>query len=121
MILPGVKSDGTENDIVVSAVDYYSTFIHDMGTGWQPDLIKKNDYVKFRELAINYTFPKRISQQLKMQKLSVGFTARNLFYIYKTIKNIDSESLLGTGNDSWIENTNFPSLRSYGFKVNLSF
>ncbi|MFV0377532.1 MAG: TonB-dependent receptor plug domain-containing protein [Mangrovibacterium sp.] len=121
MILPGVKSDGTENDIIVSAVNYYSTFLHDLSTGWQPDQIKKNDYIKFREVAINYTFPKSIAQQLKMQKLSVGLTARNLFYIYKTIKNIDSESLLGTGNDSWIENTNFPSLRSYGFKVNLSF
>lgn len=121
IILPGVKQDGTPNDIIVSARDYYSTFIHDMGTGWQPDMIKKNDYIKFRELALTYTFPKKISEQLKMQKLSVAFTARNLFYLYKTIKNIDSESMLGTGNDSWIENTNFPSLRSYGFKVNLSF
>ena len=89
-----------------------------MGTGWQPDMIEKNNYVKFRE---TYTFPKHFTDQLKMQKLSVGITARNLFYIYKSVKNIDAESMLGTGNDSWIENTNFPSLRSYGFKVNLSF
>ncbi len=121
MILPGVKQDGTTNDIIVSARDYYSTYIHDMGTGWQPDMIKENNYIKFRELALNYTFPKRFSEQLKTQKISVGLTARNLFYIYKSIKNIDAESMLGTGNDSWIENTNFPSLRSYGFKVNLSF
>lgn len=121
MILPGVKQDGTPNDIMVSARDYYSTYIHDMGTGWQPDMISENNYVKFRELALTYTLPKKFSDELKMQKLSVGFTARNLFYIYKSIKNIDAESMLGTGNDSWIENTNFPSLRSYGFKVNLSF
>ncbi len=121
MILQGVKEDGTPNDIIVPARDYYSTFIHDMGTGWQPDMIKENNYVKFRELALTYTFPKSFSEQLKMQKFSVGLTARNLFYIYKSIKNIDAEAMLGTGNDSWIENTNFPSLRSYGFKVNFSF
>ncbi|MDR0575581.1 MAG: SusC/RagA family TonB-linked outer membrane protein [Tannerella sp.] len=121
LILPGVKADGTPNDIIISAYSYYSTFIHDMGTGWQPDMIKENSYVKFRELALTYTFPQRFSKQLKLQKLSVGLTARNLFYIYKNIKNIDSESMLGTGNDSWRENTNFPSLRSYGFKLNVSF
>lgn len=121
MILPGVKQDGTPNDIMVSARDYYSSYIHDMGTGWQPDMIHENNYVKFRELALTYTFPKKFSENLKTQKLSVGLTARNLFYIYKSIKNIDAESMLGTGNDSWIENTNFPTLRSYGFKVNVSF
>lgn len=121
MILPGVKQDGTPNDIMISARDYYSTYIHDMGTGWQPDMIAKNDYIKFRELALTYTLPKRISDQLKTEKVSIGLTARNLFYIYKSIKNIDAESMLGTGNDSWIENTNFPSLRSYGFRLNLSF
>ena len=72
-------------------------------------------------MALTYTFPKKFSENLKTQKLSVGLTARNLFYIYKSIKNIDAESMLGTGNDSWIENTNFPSLRSYGFRVNVSF
>ncbi|GHT58149.1 SusC/RagA family TonB-linked outer membrane protein [Bacteroidia bacterium] len=121
LILPGVKADGTPNDKIISAYTYYSTFIHDMGTGWQPDMIKENNYIKFRELALTYTFPQRFSKQLKLQKLAVGLTARNLFYFYKSIKNIDSESMLGTGNDSWRENTNFPSLRSYGFKLNVSF
>jgi iron complex outermembrane receptor protein len=121
LILPGVKEDGSPNDIIISAYDYYSTYIHDMSTGFQPDMIKENSYIKFRELALTYTFPKRYSDKLKMQKLSIAFTARNLFYIYKTIKNIDAESVLGTGNDSWIENSNYPSSRSYGFKVNISF
>lgn len=48
LILPGMKEDGTPNDKIISAYDYYSTFIHDMGTGWQPDMIQENSYVKFR-------------------------------------------------------------------------
>jgi iron complex outermembrane receptor protein len=119
LILPGVKADGTPNDIIISAYSYYATFIHDMGTGWQPDMIKENSYIKFRETALTYTFPERISRKLKLQKLQVGLTARNLFYLYKSIKNIDAEGLLST--DGWIENSNFPSLRSYGFKINVSF
>ena len=123
LILPGVKANGEKNDIVISAYDYYSSFIHDMGTGWQPDMIKENNYIKFREMALNYTFPKHFSEKLRVQKLSVGLTARNLLYLYKSIKNIDSESTLGngSGNDSWVENTNYPSSRTFGFKVNLSF
>jgi len=123
LILPGVKEDGTENDIIISAYQYYSSFIHDSGTGWQPDMIKENSYIKFREAALTYTFPKHFSEKLRIQKLSIALTARNLFYLYKTIKNIDSESVLGTGNgsDSWIENTNYPSSRMFGFKVNFSF
>ncbi|MDR3219309.1 MAG: SusC/RagA family TonB-linked outer membrane protein [Dysgonamonadaceae bacterium] len=119
--LPGVKSDGSPNDIIISAYDYYSSYIHDMGTGWQPDLIKENSYVKFREMALSYTFPKQFSEKLKIQKLTMGLTARNLFYIYKTIPNIDAESMLGTGSDSWRENTNYPSTRNYGFQINISF
>ena len=121
LILPGMKADGTPNDKIISASNYYRTYIHDMGTGWQPDLIDDNNYVKFRELALIYIFPARLSRQFGLQKLSVGVTARNLFYIYRTVKNIDSEAMLGTGNDSWIENTNFPALRSYGVKVSVSF
>jgi iron complex outermembrane receptor protein len=119
LILPGVKSDGTPNDKIISAYGYYSTFIHDMGTGWQPDMIKENSYIKFREMALTYTFPERISKQLRLQKLSVALTARNLFYIYKSIDNIDAESMLSTSG--WIENSSFPSTRTYGFKLNVSF
>ena len=121
LVLPGVKADGTENDIRISAFNYYQTFIHDNGTGWQPELIKENSYIKFREVALHYTFPKQFSNKLRLQKLMVGLTARNLFYLYKSIPNIDPEGVLGTGNDSWVENSTFPATRSYGFKVNFSF
>ena len=121
LILPGVKADGTPNDIVIPAYNYYSSFIHDMSNGWQPDEIKDNHYVKFREMALAYTFPKRVTEVLRLQKLTLSLTARNLFYIYKSIKNIDAEAVLGTGSNNWVENSNYPSSRSFGFRVNMSF
>ena len=119
LILPGVKADGTPNDKIISAYNYYNSFIHDSSNNWQPDLIMDNNYIKFREMALGYTFPKRISNQLKMQKLTLSLTARNLLYLYKSVPHIDSEAMLGTS--SWIENTNYPTSRTFGFKVNVSF
>ncbi|MDR3366135.1 MAG: SusC/RagA family TonB-linked outer membrane protein [Prevotellaceae bacterium] len=119
LILPGVKSDGTPNDVTVSAMSYYNTFIHDMSSGWQPDEIKENSFVKFRELSLSYTLPQKWTQPVKVQRLSVALTARNLFYIWKNIENIDPEAVLGT--DSWVENSTYPSARMYGFNVNISF
>jgi len=120
LILPGVKADGTPNDIIISAYNYYSSFNGgDMWNFWQPDKIKENSYVKFREMAVTYTLPAKWSRQLRLQKLAIAFTARNLFYLYKTIPNIDAESALST--TGWVEGSNFPSTRSLGFKINVSF
>jgi len=90
-----------------------------MNEWFAPDKLYKNDYVKFREAAIMYTVPQQISNKLKLQKLTVSLVARNLFYIYKTMPNIDPESLLG--NDQFVEYTPLPQLRCYGFKIDVSF
>ena len=119
LILPGVKADGTPNDIIISAYTYYTSFIHDDSRNWQPEMIMDNNYIKFRELSLGYTFPKKISSQFRLQKLMLSLTARNLLYLYKTVPHIDSEALLGT--TSWTEYSCYPSSRTFGFKVNVSF
>ena len=119
LILNGVKEDGSKNDIILSAYEYYSTFIHDMSADLQPDNIYKNDYIKFREIGISYTIPKRIVEKAKLQKVTLTATARNLFYLYKAIPNIDAESTLGT--NSYEEYSFFPSTRSFGIGVSVSF
>jgi TonB-linked SusC/RagA family outer membrane protein len=119
LILDGVKQDGTPNDVILTATDYYSSFLHDMSGDLQPDQVYKNDYIKFREIGITYTIPKKIVEKLHMQKISVSLTARNLFYLYKTIPNIDAESALGT--NSYQEYSSFPTTRSFGMGITASF
>jgi iron complex outermembrane receptor protein len=127
LILPGVKevttSDGkTEyqpNDIIVSASDYYSTYIHDLSTGFQPDNVFKNNYIKLRELSLSYSLPGRISHSLRLQKLTLTGAVRNLFYFYKTLPNVDAESTLGT--DSYIEDSFYPAVRTYTLGIDVSF
>jgi iron complex outermembrane receptor protein len=90
-----------------------------MSADFQPDNLYKNDYVKLRELSVAYTLPKKLVNAVHIEKMTVSFNARNLFYFYKTIPNIDSESALGSG--SFTEYSFFPSVKSYGFGVNVSF
>ncbi len=130
IILPGMKEVAgggyVPNDQIVSAYEYWQTFIHDLNGDLQPDYIFENNYVKLREVSFAYTVPKHISEKLKLQKLSFSVYGRNLLYLYKSIPNIDSESVLGmsTAADhkaAYVEYSAFPSLRSFGFGVNVSF
>ena len=126
MILDGVKAvtgGGTtkyeKNDILVAAPIYYQTYISDNSTAWPPDRLYKNDYIKLREIALDYTIPRKLSGMLRLQKLVVTAGIRNLFYIYKTLPNVDVESTLGA--QGYIENSFYPSLRTFTFGVNVSF
>jgi len=123
MILNGVKAaqgGGYEpNDIIVAAPAYYQTFINDLSTSWPPDRLFKNNYIKVREIAVSYTLPQQVSQQLKLQKLTLTGSVRNLGYLYKTVPSIDPEGALGA--QSYIENSFYPSLRSFIFGINVSF
>ncbi|SDC83426.1 SusC/RagA family TonB-linked outer membrane protein [Niabella drilacis] len=127
VIQPGVKevTDGSgntsyvPNDVMISAADYYGQFIHDMSEWFQPDMLTKNDYIKFREASLMYTLPKTFVNRIGFQKIAVSLIARNLFYLYKTIKQIDPESALGS--NSFVEYSPFPQMRSVGLKLDMSF
>lgn len=126
IILDGVKEVqvGGEtkyetNDIIVAAPAYYQSYINDLGTSWPPDRLFKNDYIKLREISLDYTLPQRISNMLKLQKLTVTAAVRNLGYIYKSLPNLDAEATLGA--QGYIENSFYPSIRSFTLGVNVSF
>lgn len=123
IILPGVKDDGNggyaPNDIITSAQSYWATFNQDMQQGLQPDYIYKNNYIKMREISLSYTLPQNISEKLRLQKVTFSLSGRNLFYIHKTIKNIDTEAV--QGSNSYFEYSILPMYRSWGMGVNISF
>ncbi|MDY7394311.1 SusC/RagA family TonB-linked outer membrane protein [Aureibaculum sp. 2210JD6-5] len=128
VIVPGVINVGTAdnpvyetNNKILSAQEYYSRYLNDnsSNTPYGPDALDKNDYIKLRELAVSYTLPKDFMNKFGIQKMTLSLMARNLFYLYKSIPNIDPESTLGT--DSWVENSVYPSAVSIGFGLNVSF
>ncbi|HTM98129.1 MAG TPA: SusC/RagA family TonB-linked outer membrane protein [Pedobacter sp.] len=127
LILDGVKpvTDGNgkvtyvKNNQIIAAVDYYSTFINDAGGTYTPDRLFKNNYIKVREIAMEYTLPQKFTSQFKLQRLTLTASARNLFYLYKTIPNVDAESALGSGE--YQEYSFYPSIRSYNLGVKVNF
>ena len=127
MILDGVRWDKetnayVKNDIVANSTSYYGSFMNDMSTFFQPDALYKNNYIKLREVAISYSLPKHWSQKVKMEKITAQLIARNLFYLYKTLPNVDAESTVGTsGANSYMEKSFYPTARTYGFGLTVSF
>ncbi|MBV8252932.1 MAG: SusC/RagA family TonB-linked outer membrane protein [Chitinophaga sp.] len=113
------KTTYEKNDRIASSTQYYQTYISDMSSGWGPDRLFKNDYIKLRELSVAYDLPRKWLQPIHLQGVKVTAAARNLFYLYKTLPNVDPESTLGT--DIYIENSFYPSVRSYSVGVNVSF
>ncbi|MNY49480.1 hypothetical protein D3C86_1849110 [compost metagenome] len=108
-----------KNDIITSSIAYYKTYLSDNSVSWPPDRLFKNDYIKLREISLEYTIPKRMSDKLKLQKLSVTAAARNLGYLHKTLPNVDAEAALGA--QGYIENSFYPAVRSFSLGLNVSF
>jgi iron complex outermembrane receptor protein len=124
VILPGTKLDAgsgkyVKNDIIASASDYYGIYANDLATSFPPDRLYRNDYVKVREASISYTLYPSFAQRMHFQAMTITVAGRNLFYLYKTIPNIDVES--ATGADGYVENTVFPGQRTYSLGLNFAF
>ena len=80
--------------------------------------------LKVREIALSYDFPKSILKNTFVNSLTFGVYARNPFFIYaKDNRNFaDPETASTTGNAAGIALTGqYPSIRSYGFNLNVTF
>lgn len=123
LILPGTKLDENgkpvKNDLIASASSYYQTYANDLASSFPPDRLYKNNYIKVREVALSYMLPAAVAQKIKMQRVSITLAARNLFYLYKSIPNIDAEAALSA--DGYVENTVFPGQRTFSAGINVNF
>ncbi len=127
IILDGVTADGSPNTNVISPAIYYWYGYNWGGPQYGNSLyykyINKNNYLKMREISLAYMLPERIASKIGAKKLQISVFGRNLFYFYRSIKNMDSEQL-STGS-YWGSNvsnagTN-PSSRTLGFMLRANF
>lgn len=119
IIAEGVKEDGSKNDIIVAASDYYNSRYNRNGS---EDNLYNNTYIKLRELKLTYQFPTQWISKIGLQNLNVSFVGSNLFFIYKSVPNVNPEATLGTGGTNpYVEYTTYPSARSFGFSIKTSF
>ncbi|MBL0741115.1 SusC/RagA family TonB-linked outer membrane protein [Chryseolinea lacunae] len=123
VLLDGVKSgDGTANNIVVDAATYYLNSFY-WASGWyEKEGIHKNDYIKMREVVLSYNLPKTIASKLRFQNIQVSLVGRNLFYVHRTLKNLDPEVAIGSNwTRQGVDEGSMAATRSYGFSIHASF
>jgi TonB-linked SusC/RagA family outer membrane protein len=118
---PGVKEDGTANDVYARG-DYYGGAFYWGNSARNPGEMTVYDasYVKLREAAITYNFPKGLLGNA-FQNVALSVTGRNLWILSKNLPYADPESGLGAGNAQGYVSGSYPTPRQVGFKLDLQF
>ncbi|MNP92696.1 TonB-dependent Receptor Plug Domain protein [compost metagenome] len=127
MLMDGVTADGSTNTNVISQAGYYNMTYNWGGPQYSSSryelYIQENNYVKVREMSLSYNLPAAWASKMGASRLSFSAFGRNLFYIYRTIKDMDAEAT--TTGSRWSQNVNnsgtTPSTRSFGVMLRASF
>ena len=125
ILVDGVHSDGTPNTTIVPAGVYYGN-LYGWGSGNShrsyEEAIQDNSYMKLRELSVGYMLPKKYSTLFGCQDLTLSLYARNLFYIFKNLKEMDAESGDGT-NWVWqsVAGNSSAASRTFGISLRAKF
>ena len=124
VLLAGVNQNtGLPNDKIISAGEYYINTFNWGEDSWSEEgSIYKNNFVKLREAVLSYKIPESFASKIGMNNFRVSLVGRNLFYLYRTMKNLDPEAPLG--NKWWSQGVDVGSTaatRSFGFSLNANF
>ncbi|WP_286967317.1 TonB-dependent receptor domain-containing protein, partial [Flavobacterium sp. UBA4854] len=116
MIFGGVFADGTPNNKVISAQEYYKAS-YNISEAY----IYSSTFVKMREIKLSYNFNKKLVKKLGLEGASLTAAGRNLFFIYKDAPNIDPETAFNTGNAQGLESLALPTTRNFSLNLNVKF
>ena len=116
MVLPGVKEDGTPNDIKIDPVAYYQNNFAVAA----PNTYDAS-FLKFRELRLSYAIPNKVLDKTPFTSLSLSLYGRNLAILYSDVPYIDPQIITGSGNSQGLENAQIPSTRSFGINLSAKF
>ena len=122
MVVPGVKEDGSINDIPVSAQAYYSTIgIYKSQKGYTEEFIHSASYIKLKELSLGYSFPQRMLKKTPFTALKLSFVARNLCFLMKHTPGNPDGGYDTTMFSQALDFAAVPYTRTFGFSINVGF
>lgn len=111
ILIDAVTEDGKPNTTRLETQDFYEYYLFGLHDYWVFD----QTYVKLREVALGYAFPKRMLGKY-FSKASVSVFARNPLLLYSKIKGgID----ISEAESYWEENGQLPPVRSFGINLQL--
>lgn len=120
-VKPGPVVDGVQtyekNDIYVNPQSYWQCF---QDVSPEPFIVDAS-YIKLREVALSYSFPRRWFQKTPIDGLELTAYGRNLAILYTNVENIDPESSYYNGNGQGFEYGSLPSRRSFGVGLKIKF
>jgi hypothetical protein len=76
-----------------------------------------------REISLGYRLPSAVASRLRAKNIQLSAFGRNLFFIYRSIKDLDPEQM--TGGSNWVNNVSnagtSPATRTFGLMLRASF
>ncbi|GAB3249939.1 SusC/RagA family TonB-linked outer membrane protein [Larkinella harenae] len=119
LINPGVKEDGSPNDVVITARTHFNA---DGGNRISKANLYDGSFIYLREVRLGWNFPEALAKRLRMQALRLTLTGRNLWLIKSNAPNVDPANITNSiGNQIGFEGGALPPVRSYGVNLNLTF
>jgi TonB-linked SusC/RagA family outer membrane protein len=118
-ILPGVKADGSANDILVNSGRWGRAFYYNNSPTAR--YVFDASYVKLRELSLGYTLPQSFISKTPFTNIAVSVVGRNLLILSKNVDHFDPEAQSSAGNLQGIESGSYPTTRTIGFNIKLGF
>ena len=123
-ILPGVKADGTPNDIQISTSSAYFNNLSGF-FGFQDLIVYDATLMRLREVSLGYTLPKKLLGKTPLGSVQIVFSGQNLFYNapnFPKYTRFDPEtSSLGVANLRGYEALSGPSSKRYGGSIRITF
>jgi TonB-linked SusC/RagA family outer membrane protein len=112
----GVDEEGAPVDMYVGAQDYYHQFYF---SNIADESIYDLSYVKLREVSLGYRIPvQKIGSIGKvLTDATFSLVGRNLWLMSSNVQDFDPSEIMS----AFGENGQFPSVRSYGFNLKVSF
>lgn len=127
MLMDGVTANGAKNTNVISQAYYYINTYNwggpQYGSSRYELYVKKNSYVKMREISFGYKLPIGFAGKFGAKNLQISAFGRNLFFVYRTLKDLDPEQM--TSGSRWTQTVNNagsnPATRTYGLMLRANF
>lgn len=126
--------EGRETGLTVSGIDNatdlpFTTTVapENLQTYWgeisqiAEEFVEDSDFIKLRQLSLGYTLPRKTLENIFLTNVNISLIASNLFFISRSIDNIDPESAYNVGNSQGLEYFGVPTTRNYGMTISVKF
>jgi TonB-linked SusC/RagA family outer membrane protein len=113
------ENTGQTNTIPVEPMNrWYNLWSSKIDKEWILDATN----VRLREVTLSYSLPKQILASTPLDNVQLSIVARNVFFFYNAMNDIDPESGYSSGNTGGgFEHNAIPTTRSIGFNIKVGF